>query len=106
MRKIVAGLFVSLDGVVESPETWTGRYFSEDVGRPGRNINVSGSSALVGWLLRQGLLDHLDLLVFPLPVGGGKHLFEANGDQVALKLAKSEAFSNGVPHLAYQPAGT
>jgi hypothetical protein len=24
MRKIAAGLFVSLDGVVESPEKWTG----------------------------------------------------------------------------------
>ena len=24
MRKIAAGLFISLDGVVESPEKWTG----------------------------------------------------------------------------------
>jgi hypothetical protein len=28
MRKIVAGLFVSVDGVVEAPDTWTGAYFS------------------------------------------------------------------------------
>ena len=33
MRKIVANLFVSLDGVVESPEQWTGPYFSEDIGQ-------------------------------------------------------------------------
>ena len=33
MRKIVANLFVSLDGVVESPERWTGPYFSEDIGQ-------------------------------------------------------------------------
>jgi dihydrofolate reductase len=33
MRKIVADLFVSLDGVVESPEQWTGPYFTDDVGQ-------------------------------------------------------------------------
>lgn len=33
MRKIVADLFISLDGIVEAPESWTGPYFSEDVGQ-------------------------------------------------------------------------
>ena len=33
MRKIAAGLFVSLDGVVESPEKWTGPYFNDQVGQ-------------------------------------------------------------------------
>ena len=33
MRKIVADLFISLDGVVEAPETWPGSNFSEDVGQ-------------------------------------------------------------------------
>ena len=28
MRKIIAGLFISLDGVVEAPEKWTGPYFN------------------------------------------------------------------------------
>ena len=27
MRKIVAGLFMSLDGVVEAPEQWNAPYF-------------------------------------------------------------------------------
>ena len=31
MRKIVAGLFTSLDGVVESPETWQTPYFNEEM---------------------------------------------------------------------------
>ncbi len=31
MRKIVAGLFVSLDGVVEAPEQWSGAYFNEEL---------------------------------------------------------------------------
>jgi dihydrofolate reductase len=32
MRKIVAGMFVSLDGVVEAPEHWVGPYAGEEFG--------------------------------------------------------------------------
>ncbi|MDE3087793.1 MAG: dihydrofolate reductase family protein, partial [Chloroflexota bacterium] len=32
MRKIVAGLFISLDGVTESPEKWQFDNFDEDMG--------------------------------------------------------------------------
>jgi dihydrofolate reductase len=32
MKKIVAGLFISLDGVVESPEQWHFPYFNEEMG--------------------------------------------------------------------------
>jgi dihydrofolate reductase len=178
MRKIVAGLFVSVDGVVESPDTWTDPYFSPEVGQlvgsliaggdtlllgrvtyqgfaaafggqtggmadqmnsfpkvvvsttleqaewqnstllrgdvageiaklkqqPGRNINVSGSGTLVGWLLRQGLLDQLDLLLFPVVVGHGRRLFGGEGNQLGLKLAGSQTFGSGVVHLTYHPA--
>ena len=178
MRQIAAGLFVSLDGVVEAPEKWTGPYFNDQVGqavgammaqndamllgrvtyegfaaafggqsggmadqmnntpkyvvsstlasadwqnstlisgdvtgqisdlkqRPGRNIGMSGSSALVSWLLRHGLLDRLDLLVFPVVLGSGKRLFREPDGPVPLALTGSEAFSTGVVHLIYTPA--
>jgi dihydrofolate reductase len=58
----------------------------------------------VEWLLRNGLLDVLDLLVFPVVVGGGKRLFAGPDGQVLLTLTGSEAFSTGVVHLAYEPA--
>lgn len=32
MRKIVAGLFISLDGVVEAPQDWHFPYFNEEMG--------------------------------------------------------------------------
>lgn len=32
MRKLTAGLFISLDGVVEAPETWHFPYFNEEMG--------------------------------------------------------------------------
>ncbi len=178
MRTINAGLFVSLDGVVESPENWTGPYFNDQVGqavgalmagndamllgrttyqgfaaafggqsggmadqmnntpkfvvsrtltsadwqnstlisddvaaqirelkqRPGRTIGMSGSSTLVSWLLRHGLLDRLDLLLFPVVIGGGKRLFSEPDGQVLLTLTGSESFSTGVVHLSYEPA--
>lgn len=31
MRKIVSSLFVSLDGVAESPETWHFPYFNDEM---------------------------------------------------------------------------
>jgi len=180
MRKIVAGVMVSVDGVVEAPETWTGPYFTPELGQhvgslmaagdtlllgrvtyqtfaaafagnasdpmaaqmnttpkvvvsttldradwenstlirgtaeeitrlkqqPGKNINISGSTTLVTWLLRQRLLDELDLLVFPVVAGQGKRLFGGDGDKAALTLATCEAFPAGVAHLVYRPAST
>jgi dihydrofolate reductase len=180
MRKIVAGLMVSVDGVVEAPETWTGPYFSPELGqvigsimadgdtmllgrvtyqtfaasfagntsdpmaaqmnaipkvvvsstlntaewenstliqrdvaqeitrlkeRPGGNINISGSAALVAWLLGQGLLDELNLLLFPVVVGHGKRLFGDESHTTRLTLARSETFSTGVVQLVYRAAG-
>jgi hypothetical protein len=32
MRKVTAGLFVSLDGVTESPEKWQLPYFNDEMG--------------------------------------------------------------------------
>jgi dihydrofolate reductase len=71
--------------------------------QPGKDILVIGSAALVRWLLREGLLDQLDLLVFPIVIGRAKQLFD-DGEQMPLRLTGSEAFSNGVVHLTYQKA--
>ena len=174
-----AGLFISLDGVVEAPEKWTGPYFNDQVGQAvgalmARNdamllgrvtyegfaaafggqsggmadqMNntpkyvVSGTLASADWQnstlinddvaaqiseLKQqpgrehrherqlhpgqpgccahGLLDRLDLLVFPVVLGSGKRLFSEPDGQVPLALAGSEAFGTGVVHLTYTPA--
>jgi RibD C-terminal domain len=65
---------------------------------------LSGSSTLVSWLLRQGLLDQLDLLVFPVVLGAGKRLFSEPDGEAPLRLAGSEAFGTGVVHLTYVPS--
>ncbi|HEV2452293.1 MAG TPA: dihydrofolate reductase family protein [Streptosporangiaceae bacterium] len=56
-------------------------------------------------MLRRGLADELDLLVFPVVEGHGKRLFDEDGSQINLTLAGSQTFSTGVVHLTYQPAG-
>jgi dihydrofolate reductase len=72
--------------------------------QPGGTISISGSPTLVGWLLRQGLLDELDLLVMPVIVGSGRRLFEGEGDPVNLRLISTESFDNGVLHHTYTRA--
>ena len=64
---------------------------------------TTGSGTLVRWLLEQGLLDELHLLVQSLVVGKGKKLFD-NGTQVPLRLLSSATFSTGVLHLVYARA--
>jgi len=71
--------------------------------QPGKDIVILGSATLVRSLLRDDLLDELRLMVHPVVVGSGKRLFGDGGDQKALKLVDSKAFSTGVLSLTYRP---
>jgi len=178
MRKLTASLFLSLDGVVDSPQDWQSPYMNEEVmgvmgaamqstdalllGRvtyeewaaywpqqprdggiadfindtpkyvasdtlaspawpnttvlsgdvlaavaelkeeAGRDIMINGSGTLASALLAAGLLDELGLLVHPIVVGRGKHLFETRDEQVPLELVDSEVFSTGVVNATYR----
>lgn len=181
MRKIVAGLLMSLDGVVESPNEWGfSQYFNDEMreginagieladavllgrrthlefaelwpnqgsdvlmadflnnspkyvvsatldklewansglvhgdlaeelaqlkAQPGKNILIPGSPTLVRSLLREGLLDELNLNVCPVVVGSGLRLFEGITEPVSLKLVDSKRLSTGVLGVTYQPA--
>jgi len=65
-----------------------------------------GSGTLVRYLLGENLLDELQLMVCPVVVGRGRHLFEDGGDQKALNLVDSGTFSTGVIQLTYRSAST
>ncbi|SEH00469.1 Dihydrofolate reductase [Nonomuraea solani] len=65
-------------------------------------IQMSGSATTVRWLLANGLLDELNLLVHPIVVGQGQRLFEDTPAH-PLKLVKSETFTTGVLNLRYVP---
>ncbi len=180
MRKIKSNFFISLDGVVESPDQWHFPYFDDEMGaavgagfattdailmgrvlydewaaywpdhadepfgdvinamkkyvvsdslqaagwentellrgdaarealaglkaQDGGDITMSGSATTVRWLLREGLLDELNLLVHPIAVGGGMaRLFPPEEPSVPLRLLSAETFKSGVLNLSYGP---
>lgn len=72
--------------------------------QPGKNILIPGSPTLVRSLVRDGLLDELNLNVCPVVVGSGMRLFDGIGRQVDLRLVDSRTLSNGVLGVTYQPA--
>jgi dihydrofolate reductase len=72
--------------------------------QPGKGLTIIGSPTLMRSLLREGLLDRLDLLLFPLVVGSGKRLFDEGIGELPLSLVDSRAFKGGVVSLAYAPA--
>lgn len=73
--------------------------------RPGGELQVHGSGALVRWLLANGLVDELTLLVCPVLVGQGARLFPDEGPDLALDLIESRAFPKGIVLQTYRPAG-
>jgi dihydrofolate reductase len=179
MSKIVSNFFISLDGVVESPDKWHFPYFNDQMGavigkgtetygaflmgrvlyeqwaefwpnqgdevpfasfinnvpkyvvsntldkatwnnttivsgdvagqlreikeRSESDIGMSGSATLVRWLLDNGLLDELGLLVHPIVVGHGQRLVEDSPTH-PLQLVHDETFETGVLFLTYAPA--
>ncbi len=48
MRKITAGLFISLDGVVESPEKWHFEYFNDEMGGVVGGLMETSDTMLLG----------------------------------------------------------
>jgi len=181
MRKVVAWLFISLDGVVEAPNEWQFDVFDDTMGasigalsaeedtmlfgrvtyqafgsflptstdepfashinnapkyvisttldevewgkwdkptlikgnvakeitklkqQPGKTIGVSGSPTLVRSLLNDDLLDELTLMVHPVVVGKGKHLFTEENALKKLELIDSKVTSTGVVIVTYRP---
>jgi dihydrofolate reductase len=67
-------------------------------------IYVSGSGTLVRALLRDGLVDHLHLFVYPVALGNGRRLLQDGAGRTKLSLKGHDAYDNGVVHLAYGPA--
>ena len=176
MRKIIAGLFITLDGVVEAPEKWNPPYHDDEMSQavmpplaaagahlygrrsyelfrgvftspaapphaelmtstpklvvsttldcpdwgpttvirggittalsrlkeqPGADIIVGASVTLVRFLLHEGLLDELRLLVHPVVAGSGRRLFEGDKQNMPLTLTQARAHRNGVVSLRY-----
>jgi dihydrofolate reductase len=73
--------------------------------RPGGELQVHGSGALIRWLLENELVDEMTLLIVPVVVGQGTRLFPDAGPDIALDLVESRTDSRGVTIQVYRPAG-
>ena len=177
MSKLQVAEFLTLDGVMEAPDTWNGPFMNEEIGMDigsslfnigallygrrtyeemaaawpertgdmadrfnsiskfvvsttlseatwnnsklikgniaeevsrlkqqfGQTIAILGSGDLVHTLMHHHLIDEYMLIVCPLILGKGKHLFR-EGINTTLRLVESKAYSTGVVALTYQPA--
>jgi dihydrofolate reductase len=73
--------------------------------RPGGELQVHGSGALIRWLLANDLVDEMNLLIVPVVLGQGARLFPDAGPDIALDLVDSRADSKGVTIQVYRPTG-
>lgn len=68
-------------------------------------LHVIGSLNLVQSLLRFGLVDRLNLWLYPLVLGSGKQVFADGTTPTALRLTESVTYPNGTLHLQYETVG-
>jgi dihydrofolate reductase len=68
-------------------------------------VDVIGSGNLVQTLLRNDLVDRLNLWVYPVLLGSGKRLFAEGTVPTALRLVESATFPKGAVHLTYERSG-
>ncbi len=66
------------------------------------DIVVYASRPLVQALMDQGLVDEIRLIVFPVVLGSGEHLFGETTDKTSLRLLKAEAIGHTFSHLTYE----
>ena len=74
--------------------------------KPGAELQVHGSGALLRWLLDRDLIDEMTLFTFPVVVGQGTRLFPATGPNTPLELVTSRTTTSGVTIQSYRLTGS
>ncbi|MEU8978503.1 dihydrofolate reductase family protein [Streptomyces sp. NPDC058246] len=70
----------------------------------GGDLAMMGSPTLVRTLLREGLVDELQLIRMPVILGGGKTIFPDDGVKRPLELVSTATGKTGVEVCVYRPA--
>lgn len=68
----------------------------------GRDLLIWGHGLLAETLLKEHLLDQLDISMYPIVAGSGK-LFFREGQSASLRLVTTKTFSKGIVKLTYEP---
>lgn len=92
--------------------TWAGTTVLRDVASVGwlrdkfDEVHTWGSGDLLRSLLAEGLVDRLNLWVYPLALGTGKRLFSTGTVPMAFRPAQpAQVSDSGVMALVFEPAG-
>ena len=106
MRKLVASKTLGSSDwtdttVIESDLEGEIAKVKEEDGGP---ILIAGSRSVAQQLLATGLVDQLNLQVFPLILGSGMRIFPESDDRLNLELASSNQVGNGVLIQQYRVA--
>lgn len=107
MRKLVASTTLGSSDwhdttVVGSDLEGTIRALKQEQGGP---ILVAGSRSVVHTLLDAGLVDEINLQVFPLILGSGIRVYSEKPEPTKLELISSRALETGVVLQAYRVVG-
>jgi dihydrofolate reductase len=70
-----------------------------------QEVHVIGSLDLFQSLLRLGLVDRINLWLYPILLGSGKQIFAEGTVPTALHLSESVTYPSGTLHLCYETAG-
>ncbi|MCR5976403.1 deaminase [Gordonia jinghuaiqii] len=73
--------------------------------KPGREVQVHGSSTLAASLLEAGIVDALRLVVAPTALGNGRQLLGRNTSGLGFRLARHASTPCGLLLLEYEPTG-
>ena len=73
--------------------------------KPGGELQVHGSGALIRSLLDHDLVDEIQLIIVPVVLGQGTRLFPDAGPDIALDLVDSRTDSKGLTIQLYRPTG-
>jgi dihydrofolate reductase len=114
----IAGLFNQITKYVASRSkpklTWANsQLLGDDVvgalkklkAEDGPDLLTQGSSDFVQTLWKNGLVDELTVLTFPVILGAGKRLFGGGATPAGLKLIKAKTYPTGVIVATYAPDG-
>ncbi len=71
--------------------------------QPGRDLVIFGSAGLVSSLMKEELIDELQIFIQPIVLGAGKPEFVGFSARYPLKLTKVTPFKSGAVGLYYQP---
>ncbi len=72
--------------------------------QPGNDLLLAGSGMLFNYLMRENLIDLYRLMVHPIVLGHGNHLFGSTDEHQKLELVDSKHFATGIVILELTPA--